>query len=90
MTQKSYFRSGGKTPLLELTIPAHLSRIVRKFPEYEAVVSLPQGKRLTYSQFAKEIDLLARGLMGSGFGRSDRIGIWSTNNLEWVLVQMAV
>ncbi|MEA3547093.1 MAG: fatty acid CoA ligase family protein [Thermodesulfobacteriota bacterium] len=90
MTQKSYFRSGGKTPLLELTIPAHLSHIVRKFPEYEAVVSLPQGKRLTYSQFAKEIDLLARGLMGCGFGRGDRIGIWSTNNLEWVLVQMAV
>ncbi len=90
MTQESYFRSGGDIPLLELTIPAHFSRIVRKFPEYEAVVSLPQGKRLTYSQFAQEIDLLAQGLMGCGFGRGDRIGIWSTNNLEWVLVQMAV
>lgn len=90
MTQKSYFRSSGETPLLELTIPAHFNRIVNKFPEHEAVVSLPQGKRLTYSQFAEEIDLLARGLMGCGFGRGDRIGIWSTNNLEWVLVQMTV
>ena len=90
MTQKSYFRSGGEIPLLELTIPAHFSRIVKKFPDHEAVVSLSQGKRLTYSQFAQEIDLLGRGLMGCGFGRGDRIGIWSTNNLEWVLVQMAV
>ena len=90
MTQESYFRSGGKTPLLECTIPAHFSRIVKKFPEHESVASLSQAKRLTYSQFAKEIDLLARGLMGCGFGRGDRIGIWSTNNLEWVLVQMAV
>ena len=89
MTRDSYFRSGGEIPLLVDTIPEHFNRIVRKFPDHEAVVSLPQGKRLTYSRFAEEIDLLARGLMGCGFGKGDRIGIWSTNNLEWVLVQMA-
>ncbi len=90
MTRKSYFHSDGETPLLELTIPAHFNRIVKKFPDHEAVVALPQGKRLTYSQFAQEITLLAQGLMGSGFGQGDRIGIWSTNNLEWVMVQMAM
>lgn len=35
------------------------------------------------------MDFLARGLVASGFGKGDRIGIWSTNNLEWLVLQMA-
>ena len=36
-----------------------------------------------------DIDQLARGLMGSGFSKGDRVGIWATNNIEWLLLQMA-
>jgi len=32
---------------------------------------------------------VARGLIALDFGKGDRIGIWSTNNLEWILLQMA-
>ncbi len=27
--------------------------------------------------------------MALGFKRGDRIGIWSTNNVEWLLIQMS-
>ena len=27
--------------------------------------------------------------MGLGFKRGDRIGVWSTNNIEWLIIQMA-
>ncbi|MCK5498102.1 MAG: AMP-binding protein, partial [Gammaproteobacteria bacterium] len=88
-TQQSYVHRGGDEPLLGATIPEHFAEIVKRFPDHEAVVSLPQKRRLTYQQLAEAIDQLARGLLAQGFKPGDRIGIWSTNNIEWLLVQMA-
>jgi len=85
----SYFHRGGETPLLGQTIPEHFQTIVKQFPEQEAVVSIPQNRRLNYHKFSEEIDELARGLIGLGFKHGDRIGVWSTNNIEWLLIQMA-
>jgi fatty-acyl-CoA synthase len=86
---KSYFHRGGEEPLLGRTIPAHFARMAISFAEQDAVVSLPQNRRLSYSRLAIEIDTLARGLLGMGFNKGERIGIWSTNNIEWLLLQMA-
>ncbi len=88
-SNKSYFHRGGKEPLLGLTIPEHFSHIVEKYSDHEAVVSIPQERRLTYRQLSTEVDKLARGLLGMGFNKGERIGIWSTNNIEWLLLQMA-
>ena len=88
-TTASYFHRGGDEPLLGATIPDHFAMIAAQFPNREAVVSLPQDQRLTYNEFATQIDTLARGLIGSGFNKGDRIGIWATNNIEWLLLQMA-
>jgi fatty-acyl-CoA synthase len=85
----SYFHRGGDMPLLGQTIPEYFLSVVEAFPDQEAVVSLPQQRRLSYREFSAAIDELARGLSGLGFKRGDRIGIWSTNNIEWLLVQMA-
>jgi acyl-CoA synthetase (AMP-forming)/AMP-acid ligase II len=86
---KSYFHHGGETPLTGSTIPGHFLSIVNQFPDREAVVSLTQSQRLTYREFSRQIDQLARGLMALGFKQGDRIGVWSTNNIEWLLIQMA-
>ena len=88
-TNKSYFHRGGLEPLLGATLPEHFADVVKRFSDREAIVSIPQNRRLSYAQLAKAIDTLARGLVGMGFHQGDRIGIWSTNNIEWVLVQMA-
>jgi fatty-acyl-CoA synthase len=85
----SYFHRGGDIPLTGSTIPEHFHSIVKQFPQHHAVVSLPQQRRLTYQDFSAAIDELARGLMSLGFKRGDRIGVWSTNNIEWLLIQMA-
>ncbi len=85
----SYCHRGGDMPLLGVTIPEHFARIVERFPERGAVVGVPQGRRLSYLQLAAAVDELARGLLGTGFGKGDRIGVWSTNNIEWLLLQMA-
>ena len=76
-------------PLLDETIPQNLARTVAEHSDRDALVAVEQGIRFTYAQFADEVDHLARGLMGIGVAKGDRVGIWSPNYAEWVLVQYA-
>jgi len=86
---KSYFHRGGDQPLLGTTIPEHFAEIVQRFPDREAIVSIHQDRRLTYSDLAQQVDRVARGLLAQGFAKGDRVGVWSTNNIEWLLLQLA-
>ena len=76
-------------PLLDETIPQNLARTVAAHGERDALVSVEQGLRYTYAEFADEVDRVARGLMAIGVAKGDRVGIWSLNYAEWVLVQYA-
>jgi len=76
-------------PLLDETIPQNLARTVAEHADCDALASVEQGVRFTYAQFADEVDRVARGLMGIGVAKGDRVGIWSPNYAEWVLVQYA-
>ena len=89
MATKSYFHRGGTEPLLGQTIPGRFAQVACQYPDQEAVVSIAQGRRLTYRELDVEIRRLAKGLLGAGFKKGERIGVWATNNLEWLLLQMA-
>ena len=78
-----------RVPLLSETIPQNLARTVAAHGARDALVSVEQGLRYTYTEFAVEVDRVARGLMGIGVAKGDRVGIWSPNYAEWVLVQYA-
>jgi fatty-acyl-CoA synthase len=86
---RSYFHRGSEEPLLGRTIPQHFAAVAERCAEREAVVALPQRRRLRYAELGRAVDDVARGLLALGFAAGDRIGVWSTNNLEWLLLQMA-
>ena len=85
----SYVHRGGAEPLLGSTIDEHLKTIINAYPDNDAVVSIPQNHRLTYRELDTEVERVARALIGMGIASSDRVGIWATDNLEWVLLQLA-
>lgn len=89
MTTLSHARGDTSTPLLNETIGTNLARTVSLHGDNEALVSRHQGIRWTYREFAEEIDRVARSLIAMGFVKGDRVGIWSPNNAEWVLLQYA-
>jgi fatty-acyl-CoA synthase len=89
MTQLSYAHGAGGVPLIGETIGDNLDRIARRVPDADAVVSVHQNSRLTYAEFASETDRLARAFVAAGVEHGERVGIWSPNSLEWVLVQYA-
>jgi fatty-acyl-CoA synthase len=88
-SQPSYSHGTSATPLLGETIGANLRRIAAQFGGSEAVVDAPTGRRWTYRQFDDDTDALARGLLAAGIEARDRVGIWSPNCAEWVLLQFA-
>jgi fatty-acyl-CoA synthase len=79
---------GPARPLLELTIGSLLTRTADRFPDRLAVASMHQGKRLTWSELSEAADRVARGLWSLGIRRGDRVGIWSTNCIEWIMMHM--
>ncbi|WP_455352161.1 AMP-binding protein [Streptomyces sp. SYSU K217416] len=89
MTEFSYAHGTGSTPLLGDTIGRNLDRAIAAYPDRDALVDLPAGKRWTYAQFGAAVDRLARALLATGVEKGDRVGIWAVNCAEWVLVQYA-
>ena len=76
-------------PLLDETISANLARTVAEHGGNDALVSVEQGLRYSYREFDTAVAEVATGLMAIGVDKGDRVGIWSPNCAEWVLVQYA-
>ncbi|MEU0898677.1 AMP-binding protein [Streptomyces massasporeus] len=85
----SYSHGTGATALLGDTIGASLDRAVAAWPDREALVDVPSGRRWTYAEFGTAVDDLASALHACGVAKGDRVGIWAVNCPEWVLVQYA-
>jgi fatty-acyl-CoA synthase len=79
---------GPSRPLLDLTIGELLERTASLFPDRLAVASRHQSQRLTWAELSAAADRVARGLWSLGIRRGDRVGLWSTNCIEWVMMHM--
>src|SRR5215471_2203257 len=88
-SELSYSHGASAVPLLGETIGDNLRRVAATYPDGEAVVDVPTGRRWTYAQFDADTDTLARGLIATGIAAGERVGIWSPNCAEWVLLQYA-
>lgn len=85
----SYLNCQSSWPLLGITIGQLLNAADRCYGDRDAVVSVHQGIRKTFSQAKKDADGLAAGLLAVGLQPGDRIGIWGQNTYEWYLTQFA-
>jgi len=88
-TSLSYVHGGSTEPLKFETIGQALEKAVSRWGDHEALVSRHQNIRWTYAELDAAVNDLACGLLALGFEPGDRIGIWSPNNVEWVITQFA-
>jgi len=75
--------------LIEQTIGDNFEEIVGRSGDREALVEVATGRRWTYAELNRDVDALARGLIGAGIQKGDRVGIWAPNCAEWTLTQYA-
>ena len=85
----SYVHGASDVPLIGETIGALLDRVAACWPDRPALVVRDQDIRWSYVEFQAEVDRIAAGLLALGLEPGDRIGIWSPNKAEWVVMQFA-
>ncbi len=85
----SYDHRVSTVRLLNDTLGGCLDKAAERWPDQEAVVTRDQGVRMTYAQLRQQVDRLAAGLIALGLNPGERVGLWSPNNISWILTQYA-
>jgi len=88
-TQFSYAHCCGKEPLIWSTIGDRLEDAAKRYPHNDAIVDVWRNWRYSYDHFYKVCRKAAKGLMQMGVQKGDRVGIWATNYIEWVITQFS-
>lgn len=88
-TQLSYVHGDSSIPLLGETIGENLKKTVERFPKNDALICSHQNYRATYLEFYEQTSQVAKAILHLGAKPGDRVGIWSPNRYEWVLLQYA-
>jgi fatty-acyl-CoA synthase len=89
MTKHSYVHGVSSNPLIFKTIGNLLDEAATNYAGQQAIVVRHQGVRLSYSELNERVNQVAANLLTRGIETGDRVGIWSPNNLQWVVTQFA-
>ncbi len=89
MPAQSYVHGACATPLIGATIGSHFDAAAVRWAGKDALVARHPGIRRSYGEQAARVDAVAAGLVALGLMPGDRVGIWSPNNAEWLLTQLA-
>ncbi|HJZ66767.1 MAG TPA: AMP-binding protein [Blastocatellia bacterium] len=80
--------------LLDITIGELFDRQCEANADKEALVynyrEIGLDLRLTYRQYQKEVNRLAKGLLALGIEKGEHVAVWATNVPEWVLLEIAL
>ncbi|MEP7272900.1 MAG: AMP-binding protein [Acidobacteriota bacterium] len=79
-----------KPPFRDVTVGGLLKSLALSVPTNEALVYQDRELRLTFAELEEESRVIARGLIGLGVERGDRVAIWATNVPEWVVLQFSL
>lgn len=85
----SYIHTQGSRPLCALTIGQLIDIAAEKWKDREAIVSIYQDHRFTFSEVRDMADRLAGNLMQMGMKHGDCLGIFGPNSSEWYISRMA-
>jgi fatty-acyl-CoA synthase len=86
---RSYTHGTSATPLLGDTIGESFFRTAEQHASRDALVVSWQSRRFTWGELANEVRRCARGLIALGVHKGDRVGLFSPNRYEWVVLQYA-
>jgi fatty-acyl-CoA synthase len=83
----SYAHGASPVPLDGSTLGAAFDAAAARYPANDCVVSVQQDLTLSYADMRHATDRLATALAVLGVDHGERVGIWSPNNVEWLIAQ---
>ena len=77
------------TPLREIRIGDVLTEAAHARGTRPALISVAQDRTVTFDELDAAADEAAAALIALGISGGDRVGVWSANRIEWIVVQYA-
>src|SRR4030042_1387308 len=78
------------TELLKITLGDLLDEVASKFPENEALIDVPKGKRYSYRELLRMVNQLAKGFLRLGLKQGEHLALWAPNRSEWIITEFAI
>ncbi len=75
--------------LLRTTIGALFDEVASRFPDREALIDIPRGRRYSYRELLIIVNRLARGLMKLGIRKGEHLALWTPNLPESIITELA-
>lgn len=75
--------------LIEITVGDMLEHIAEKYPDSQAFKYINRDYYRSWSDFNKEVDIIAKGFIAMGVEKGDHVAMWATNIPEWILTLFA-
>ncbi|MDR1138390.1 MAG: AMP-binding protein [Clostridiales bacterium] len=75
--------------LLDITIGQLLQHASQQYGTVQAVKYIDCDYERTYYELNKDVDAIAKGLLGLGFVKGDHIAVWATNYPQWLVLFFA-
>ena len=85
----SYLKGDNSVPLIKSSLGEFLDQAKKAHGPKTAVISVVQNQRLSYDELHALVIQASKALCALGIASGDRVGIWSTNRTEWIVVQFA-
>jgi fatty-acyl-CoA synthase len=89
MSSPAHALGSTATPLLKQTIAENLAQTATRFPDRDALIVRSQKYRASYIQLWEAVTQCAKALLAMDVQKGDRVGVWSPNRYEWVVLQYA-
>ncbi len=77
------------THLIEDTLGGLLEKYARETPDHPFMIYSDRDLRLSYKDFNKRVDTLAKGLLSIGVKKGDKVGVWAKNVPDWLTFMFA-
>ncbi len=81
------YACGPRGTVLRQSIGDAFLKTAERFPDRLAISSRHQKRQLTWAEYAAAAKSVAAGLRALGIAPGDRVGVWATNCVEWVMLQ---
>ncbi|XP_014279845.1 medium-chain acyl-CoA ligase ACSF2, mitochondrial-like [Halyomorpha halys] len=85
----AYYHNPGSERLRAITTGQLINLAAEKWPTRDAIISLHEGKKLTFTQLKEQAEQLGAGFIKLGLKPGDRLAVIGANTIHWYLTMQA-
>ena len=75
--------------LSRMTVGDLFDAVASRFPDREAMVDIPGGRRYSYRELQRTVTRLAGGFLKLGIAKGEHLAIWTPNRSEYIITELA-